>query len=82
MVFWTAYGDWKKAELGCWVVEESSLGAGCSRGWSRRVPEPSTDGRIMTAPYEDREGWEMTAVPLAGSVYLENYETPEARAEK
>lgn len=28
----------------------------------------------MTAPFEDREGWEMNALALDGSVYLEQYE--------
>lgn len=36
----------------------------------------------MTAPFEDREGWEMTALALDGSVYLEQYEPPEAKAKR
>jgi RAT1-interacting protein len=28
----------------------------------------------MTAPFEDREGWEMSVLALDGSVYLEQYE--------
>jgi len=36
----------------------------------------------MTAPFEDREGWEMTAVPLDGSVYVELYDPPEAKAKR
>lgn len=28
----------------------------------------------MTAPFEDREGWEMNALALDGSVYLEQFE--------
>lgn len=28
----------------------------------------------MTAPFEDREGWEMNALALDGSVYLEQWE--------
>lgn len=33
----------------------------------------------MTAPY-DRDPWEMTAIALDGSVYIELYEPPEVRA--
>ncbi|GMK55772.1 hypothetical protein CspeluHIS016_0208280 [Cutaneotrichosporon spelunceum] len=33
--------------------------------------------RIMTAPFEDREGWEMRALALGGSVYLEQWEERE-----
>lgn len=33
----------------------------------------------MTAPY-DNEGWEMTAIPLAGSVYVELHDPPDVRA--
>ncbi|KAL1407664.1 decapping endonuclease targeting mRNA [Vanrija albida] len=36
--------------------------------------------RILTAPYEERDGWEMDALALGGSVYLELYDPPEARA--
>jgi RAT1-interacting protein len=36
--------------------------------------------RIMTAPFEDREGWEMTAMALDGSVYLELHDPPEQAA--
>lgn len=35
---------------------------------------PRADTRIMTAPFEDREGWEMSALALDGSVYLEQWE--------
>ncbi len=28
----------------------------------------------MTAPFEDRDGWEMSVLALDGSVYLELYE--------
>ncbi|WWC98132.1 hypothetical protein V866_005023 [Kwoniella sp. B9012] len=38
--------------------------------------------RIMTAPYEDREGWEMTAIALDGSVYVELHDPPEVRAKR
>jgi RAT1-interacting protein len=37
---------------------------------------------MMTAPFEDREGWEMTAIPLDGSIYLEQYEPPEVKAKR
>jgi RAT1-interacting protein len=37
--------------------------------------------RIMTAPY-DNEGWEMDCIPLGGSVYMELYDPPEARAKR
>lgn len=36
----------------------------------------------MTAPFEEREGWGMTAVALDGSIYLELYDPPEARAKR
>ena len=32
----------------------------------------------MNAPY-DNQGWEMTAIPLAGSVYIELHDPPEVR---
>ncbi|WWC72955.1 uncharacterized protein I206_106919 [Kwoniella pini CBS 10737] len=38
--------------------------------------------RIMTAPYEDREGWEMTAIALDGSVYVELHDPPDVRANR
>ncbi|WWC63877.1 uncharacterized protein I303_106482 [Kwoniella dejecticola CBS 10117] len=38
--------------------------------------------RIMTAPYEDREGWEMTAIALDGSVYVELHDPPDVRAKR
>ncbi|ODO06127.1 protein RAI1 [Cryptococcus wingfieldii CBS 7118] len=38
--------------------------------------------RLLTSPYETRDGWEMTAFALDGSVYLELYDPPEARAAK
>ncbi|WWD06912.1 hypothetical protein V865_005009 [Kwoniella europaea PYCC6329] len=38
--------------------------------------------RIMTAPYEDREGWEMTAIALDGSVYIELHDPSEVRAKR
>lgn len=37
--------------------------------------------RLMTAPFE-RDGWEMTALALDGSVYLELHEPPEQRRQK
>lgn len=36
----------------------------------------------MTAPFEDREGWEMTAIPLDGSIYIELHDPPELRKER
>ncbi|RSH76626.1 Protein rai1 [Apiotrichum porosum] len=36
--------------------------------------------RIMTAPFEDRDGWEMNCVPLGGSIYLELDDPPEKRS--
>jgi len=36
----------------------------------------------MTAPYEDREGWDMTLTPLAGSIYMELHDPPEAKAKR
>ncbi|WVQ81372.1 decapping nuclease RAI1 [Cryptococcus sp. DSM 104549] len=38
--------------------------------------------RLLTAPYEYRDPWEMTAFALDGSVYLELYDPPEARAKR
>ncbi|WWD21178.1 hypothetical protein CI109_105662 [Kwoniella shandongensis] len=38
--------------------------------------------RIMTAPFEDRDGWEMTAIALDGSVYLEEHDPPESKANR
>lgn len=41
-------------------------------------------GRIMTAPFEhrDEEKWEMTAIALDGSVYIELYDPPDVRKER
>ncbi|WVR08944.1 hypothetical protein IAU60_006003 [Kwoniella sp. DSM 27419] len=36
--------------------------------------------RMMTAPFEHREGWEMDAVALDGSVYVEQHEGPGDKA--
>ena len=36
----------------------------------------------MTAPFEDREGWEMTAIPLDGSIYIELRDPPEVREKR
>ncbi|KAK4685237.1 RAT1-interacting protein, partial [Tremellales sp. Uapishka_1] len=36
----------------------------------------------MVAPFEEREGWEMTAVALDGSVYIEQHDPPEIRAKR
>ena len=36
----------------------------------------------MTAPFEERDGWEMTAIPLDGSVYIELHDPPEAREKR
>jgi RAT1-interacting protein len=36
----------------------------------------------MTAPFEDRDGWEMTAIALDGSVYIELNDPPEIRAKR
>ena len=38
--------------------------------------------RIMTAPFEDREGWEMTAIALDGSVYVELHDPPDIRKKR
>ncbi|WVF65405.1 hypothetical protein IAT40_000132 [Kwoniella sp. CBS 6097] len=38
--------------------------------------------RIMTAPYEPREPWEMTAIALDGSVYVELHDPPEIRQKR
>lgn len=40
--------------------------------------------RIMTAPFEhrDEEKWEMTAIALDGSVYVELHDPPEVRKER
>ncbi|ORX39312.1 RAI1 like PD-XK nuclease-domain-containing protein [Kockovaella imperatae] len=35
--------------------------------------------RIMTAPFEERDGWEMTAIPLGGSIYVELHDPPDVR---
>lgn len=35
----------------------------------------------MTAPY-DRDAWEMTAIALDGSVYIELHDPPEVRVER
>lgn len=41
-------------------------------------------GRIMTAPFEhrDEEKWEMTAIALDGSVYVELHDPPDVRKER
>jgi len=41
-------------------------------------------GRIMTAPFEhrDEEKWEMTAIALNGSVYVELHDPPDVRKER
>jgi len=36
--------------------------------------------KLMSALYEDREGWEMQAMVLDGVLYLEEYREPTARA--
>lgn len=36
----------------------------------------------MTAPFEERDGWEMTAVPLDGSVYIELHDPPDVRQKR
>ena len=36
--------------------------------------------KLMSALYEDREGWEMQAMVLNGVLYLEEYREPAARA--
>jgi hypothetical protein len=36
----------------------------------------------MTAPFEDRDGWEMTALALDGSVYIEQHDPPEIRSKR
>ncbi|WWC91055.1 uncharacterized protein L201_005996 [Kwoniella dendrophila CBS 6074] len=38
--------------------------------------------RIMTAPYNDREAWDMTAIALDGSVYIELYDPPDVKAKR
>ncbi|KAL7421087.1 decapping endonuclease targeting mRNA [Cryptotrichosporon argae] len=38
--------------------------------------------RLMTAPWEDKEGWEMTALALDGSIYVELNDPPELRAKR
>lgn len=40
--------------------------------------------RIMTAPFEhrDEEKWEMTAIALDGSVYVELHDPPDVRRER
>ena len=40
--------------------------------------------RIMTAPFEHRddEKWEMTALALDGSIYIELHDPPEVRKER
>ncbi|OCF35706.1 protein RAI1 [Kwoniella heveanensis CBS 569] len=38
--------------------------------------------RIMIAPYEPREPWEMTAIALDGSVYVELHDPPEIRQKR
>jgi hypothetical protein len=54
-----------------------------SGGNTRAEPRTTADAdRIMTAPFEEREGWEMTAIPLDGSVYIELNDPPELRAKR
>jgi len=36
----------------------------------------------MTAPFEERDGWEMTAIALDGSVYIELHDPPDIRAKR
>ncbi len=36
----------------------------------------------MTAPFEDSEGWEMTAIPLDGSIYVELHDPPQLRSDR
>ena len=36
--------------------------------------------KLMSALYEDREGWQMQAMVLDGVLYLEEYREPAARA--
>ncbi|RXK35825.1 hypothetical protein M231_06919 [Tremella mesenterica] len=38
--------------------------------------------RLMTAPFEEREGWEMTAIALDGSIYIEQHDPPDLRKDR
>lgn len=38
--------------------------------------------RLLTMPYEMRDSWEMTAIALDGSVYLELWDPPEEKARR
>ncbi|AAW44182.1 enzyme regulator, putative [Cryptococcus deneoformans JEC21] len=38
--------------------------------------------RLITMPYETRDPWEMTAIALDGSVYLELWDPPEEKAKR
>jgi RAT1-interacting protein len=38
--------------------------------------------RILTAPYEDREGWEMNVMQVNGTMYLEDHTSEEKLKEK
>ncbi|TXT14860.1 uncharacterized protein COLE_01053 [Cutaneotrichosporon oleaginosum] len=52
----------------CWALRGGGERRGGVVSWRGMMT------RIMTAPFEDREGWEMSALALDGSVYLEQYE--------
>ncbi|BEJ00674.1 hypothetical protein CcaverHIS631_0505310 [Cutaneotrichosporon cavernicola] len=52
----------------CWALGRGGERKGGVVSWRGMMT------RIMTAPFEDREGWEMRALALDGSVYLEIWE--------
>lgn len=41
-----------------------------------------TMSRLITMPYETRDPWEMTAIALDGSVYLELWDPSEEKAKR
>jgi RAT1-interacting protein len=41
-----------------------------------------TSERILTAPYEDRDGWDMNIMRVGGTLYLEEHLSEERLQEK
>ena len=70
----------RQMETGGKSCARDEAGSGTLTGSERELT--GADRSIMTAPFEDREGWEMNCVALADSVYMEQYDPPEVRAKR
>jgi hypothetical protein len=45
---------------------------------TQKVDNLDHHSRLLTAAYNDRDGWEMNAMALDGNVYLEDSVSPDA----